>query len=376
MLTLSTLAALSALTVAQTPAPSPAPIARSDEARELPWFEGSWDELLAKAKEENRIVFVDFWTSWCGWCKRLDRDTLSNAAVIAEMKDVLCFSLDAESRAGAPLAREFGVQGYPALVFLDPDGGERDFISGYLPPEHFLAEVRRIKRDERTLGGLRKQLKLDPDDLDARYELAVKYRGLKRVAEYAAEIAEIGRRDPQGTSVASHKIRLEELLEELAEKDYELGPLTTFLAEETDAGILHRGWYVIWKVEEYLGKVSDEPAEVADHWRRFLVAGRVAWKHVPERYVSSFGNTLAWALYENRDRLADDDKAFALTVAARAAAAAAEDASTLDTYACCLFMNGQVKEAVRLLDRCIELEPTNEDWRARRAEFGEALAGR
>ncbi len=375
MLTLSALAASSALAAAPSPAPPPVPLSRGED-HELAWFDGTWDELLAKAKEENRIVFVDFWTTWCGWCKRLDRDTLSDDAVVAELKDFLCFSIDAESHAGAPLARRFGVQGYPALVFLDPDGGERDFISGYLPPEHFLGEVRRVKRNEGTLAGLRKRIELEPDDLDARYELAVKYRGLKRTAEHAAQIAEIRRRDPQGMSVASRKLKLEELLEELAEKDYELGPLMTFLGEETDPGILYRGWYVAWKVEEYLRKVSDDEEEAAGHWRRFLHAGRVAWKYVPDRYVSSFGNSLAWSLYANRSRLADDDKAFALAVAKRAAAAAPEDASTLDTYACCLFLNGDAKEALRVLDRCIALEPTNDDWRARREEFGEAVASR
>ena len=31
---------------------------------ELPWFEGSYEELMAKAREEKKLVFLDFWTSW------------------------------------------------------------------------------------------------------------------------------------------------------------------------------------------------------------------------------------------------------------------------------------------------------------------------
>ena len=31
---------------------------------ELPWFEGSYEELIAKAQTEKKLVFLDFWTSW------------------------------------------------------------------------------------------------------------------------------------------------------------------------------------------------------------------------------------------------------------------------------------------------------------------------
>ena len=31
---------------------------------ELPWFHGSYDALMAKAKSEGKLVFLDFWTEW------------------------------------------------------------------------------------------------------------------------------------------------------------------------------------------------------------------------------------------------------------------------------------------------------------------------
>ena len=47
--------------------PHPAPLQPSTADREeggLVWFEGSWDELMATAKREKKLVFVDFWTEW------------------------------------------------------------------------------------------------------------------------------------------------------------------------------------------------------------------------------------------------------------------------------------------------------------------------
>ncbi len=36
----------------------------ADDHGSLPWFEGSYEELMAKAQEENKLVFLDFWTGW------------------------------------------------------------------------------------------------------------------------------------------------------------------------------------------------------------------------------------------------------------------------------------------------------------------------
>ena len=91
--------------------------------------------------------------------------------------------------------------------------------------------------------------------------------------------------------------------------------------------------------------------------------------YVPADQVSPFGNSLAWSYYEARALLSPEDKAFALEVAERAQAAAKDDTSILDTYACCLSMNGKKDEAIRQVRRCIELEPDKQQWKDRLAEL-------
>lgn len=39
-------------------------------AQGITFREGSWKEILAMAKKENKLVFVDNYTSWCGPCKK------------------------------------------------------------------------------------------------------------------------------------------------------------------------------------------------------------------------------------------------------------------------------------------------------------------
>ena len=45
----------------------------------------SMQDLIEKSKIEPRPIFVDVYTDWCGWCKKMDRDTFQNPKVVAYM---------------------------------------------------------------------------------------------------------------------------------------------------------------------------------------------------------------------------------------------------------------------------------------------------
>ena len=115
----------------------------------------AWDPGLAKAKAQGRYVLVDVYTDWCGWCKRMDSDVYARADVSGYLADkFVSIKLDAESEevvhhqghtmSATELARAFGVTGYPATLFLTPDGKLVTSLPGYLPPDRFLLVLRYI----------------------------------------------------------------------------------------------------------------------------------------------------------------------------------------------------------------------------------------
>lgn len=100
----------------------------------------SFDKAMEKAKKESKLVFIDFYTTWCGPCKMMDRDTFSNEKVIAWLKEhTVALMVDAER--DVELANRFHVTAYPTLVFLKPDGKIVGRVDGYMPPEAFLDEA-------------------------------------------------------------------------------------------------------------------------------------------------------------------------------------------------------------------------------------------
>jgi len=114
----------------------------SAAASSIGW-EHDLDTALRRATSEKKLVMVDFYTDWCGWCKRLDQTTLTDSAVQQAISHVVPVRLDAE-REGAQEASRLGVDAYPTIVFLSAHGEEVGRIPGYLEAGPFLAEINQI----------------------------------------------------------------------------------------------------------------------------------------------------------------------------------------------------------------------------------------
>ncbi|HPS79031.1 MAG TPA: thioredoxin family protein [Thermoanaerobaculaceae bacterium] len=105
----------------------------------VPWA-ASLDLARSRAAAGNKLVMVEFYASWCGWCKRLEARTLADERVIRALAAVVPVRLDGEG-GGQSEAERLGVRGYPTIVFMAPDGREVGRIPGYLDPEPFLQEL-------------------------------------------------------------------------------------------------------------------------------------------------------------------------------------------------------------------------------------------
>lgn len=340
------------------------------DGREPKWFGGSFEEALEAVKGSGRLVLVYFWPDRAGWCKKLEKESFSKPSVAAAMERMLCVRIDTQTEAGAKLARTWAAERQPTLLFLDSDARAHDVIVGYLGPAFFEAELARIASGERTIPALRARVDEGTADLDLRYELAKKLAQVGDGEASRALIDTIRELDPEGRSRASRRLALD-----AATRDVQLmptpadEPIRALLAEETDPGILYSGWSWIYRVQGFLATRPGAEAESAKHATLAREAARRAWPHCPAVERSLFGNEIAWSFYEQRDALAPDEKAFALEVAQQVARLAPEDPNVLDTWACCLFMNGRADEALALVERCIQLEPENAAWKDRLAEL-------
>lgn len=105
----------------------------------------TFDELLAKAKAENKLVFIDGYTTWCGPCKMLAKQTFPQKEVGSYMNPrFVSAQIDMERGEGPELAKRFNVSAYPTMLILRPDGTLVDKIVGFLAPLPFLNKVKDV----------------------------------------------------------------------------------------------------------------------------------------------------------------------------------------------------------------------------------------
>jgi len=112
---------------------------------------GTWhrnlDDALAEAKERETLVLVDAYADWCGWCRKLDEETLASPKVRERLREFALLKLDTDKHGS--LARRFGVRGLPTTLILDASGRVVDKQPGYMPPDAYLGFIERaVKKAE------------------------------------------------------------------------------------------------------------------------------------------------------------------------------------------------------------------------------------
>ncbi len=81
------------------------------------------DKAFAKSVAENKPIFVDTYTDWCGWCKHMDKEIFSDADVATYFNEnFLCMNIDGDAESSASFISKYEVSGYPCLLILDSEG--------------------------------------------------------------------------------------------------------------------------------------------------------------------------------------------------------------------------------------------------------------
>lgn len=101
--------------------------------------EGSWKEVVAKAKAENKLLFVDVFTQWCGPCKHVAKKVFPQKEIgDAYNSHFLNYKMDAESEEGKEFVKKYPVTGYPTFFFLTAEGKVVHTFGGAGDVEHFV----------------------------------------------------------------------------------------------------------------------------------------------------------------------------------------------------------------------------------------------
>lgn len=111
----------------------------------------TYDEALQAAKSEGKLVFIDFYTQWCGPCKRMASKVFPSQEVGDYMNaNFVCIKIDAEAEEGTALAKQFEVKAYPTFVVVTPEGKATGSFAGYKEGSDFIAKIETCRNPDLT----------------------------------------------------------------------------------------------------------------------------------------------------------------------------------------------------------------------------------
>jgi thiol-disulfide isomerase/thioredoxin len=98
------------------------------ECRAISW-ESDLTKAFEEAKSDGRFVMADFYTDWCGWCKKLDKDVYEDAGVNKLAERFICVKVNCEIDKGA--FAKYKLKGYPTIIFFNAKGDIEEMVIGY-----------------------------------------------------------------------------------------------------------------------------------------------------------------------------------------------------------------------------------------------------
>ncbi len=146
--------------------------------RSINFENGTFQEALEKAKQSNKLLFVDCYTSWCGPCKMLARDVFTNNEVADYFNaNFVSLKVDCEKGEGPQLRERFGVSSYPTLLFIDGNGKVVNKILGASQAPAFLKKVKEGLDPENSLFAKEKKYEAGNRDRAFVLDLIKSYKG-------------------------------------------------------------------------------------------------------------------------------------------------------------------------------------------------------
>ncbi|UOU96857.1 thioredoxin family protein [Chryseobacterium daecheongense] len=115
-------------------------------------------DLVAKARKEKKIVFIDAYASWCGPCKMMEKNVFTKKSVGDYFNtNFVNARFDMEKGEGRDIAAKYGVRSYPTYLFLNGDGELVSQNYGYMEESLFLSMAQDVNAPNNKKGSLKER---------------------------------------------------------------------------------------------------------------------------------------------------------------------------------------------------------------------------
>ncbi len=158
-------------------------------AQGIAFEKGTFKEVLAKAKAEKKLLFMDCYTTWCGPCKTMSNNVFPQKQVGDYINTgFVSIKVDMEKGEGKALAAQYHVKAYPTMLFMNAHGEVIHRFTGAVDVEEFVKQAKIALTPSEQIEYLRKQFESGNRDL----AMVSKYVVALQKADKLEEVAKVG----------------------------------------------------------------------------------------------------------------------------------------------------------------------------------------
>ena len=106
------------------------------------------DAQLSQAKQDQKLVLLDFYADWCISCKEMEVNTFANPEVSKELKQFVLLQADVTTNSpeNQALLKRFGLYGPPGILIFNLNTEEQkdQRVIGYMAPQRFIERLKQV----------------------------------------------------------------------------------------------------------------------------------------------------------------------------------------------------------------------------------------
>ncbi len=108
---------------------------------------------LETAKQENKLVMLDFYATWCSACKELDHKTFSDQTIVDKLENYITVKLDFTAESDKALTEKYKIRGLPVVIFMDAQENTFKRIEKFVDAEEMLKIIENVEAEAKSAKG-------------------------------------------------------------------------------------------------------------------------------------------------------------------------------------------------------------------------------
>ncbi|MDE0484599.1 MAG: thioredoxin family protein [Candidatus Poribacteria bacterium] len=108
---------------------------------------------LETAKQEDKLVMLDFYATWCSACNELDHKTFSDQTIVDKLENYITVKLDFSVESDKALTEKYQIRGLPVVIFMDAQENIFKRIEKFVDAEEMLKIIENVEAEAKSIKG-------------------------------------------------------------------------------------------------------------------------------------------------------------------------------------------------------------------------------